>query len=64
MNILLVSPPLSDPFGPYPSICYIAGFLDTIGYRAELADAGLALLLKVFSRGGIESSGARASQAF
>ncbi len=55
MKVLLVNPPLANPFGPYPAICYLAGFLDTLGYRVELADAGLALLLQIFSRAGIHA---------
>jgi hypothetical protein len=53
VRVLLVNPPLADPAGPYPAICYLAGYLDTVGYRAELADASLALLLRVFSREGV-----------
>jgi hypothetical protein len=54
MRVLLVNPPLSDPVGPYPAICYLAGFLDTVGYRAELADASLDVLLRLFSESGVE----------
>lgn len=53
MKILLVNPPLADPSGPYPGICYLAGYLDTIGYRAELADASLALLLRLMTPQGV-----------
>jgi radical SAM superfamily enzyme YgiQ (UPF0313 family) len=53
LRILLVNPPLSDSAGPYPAICYLAGFLDTIGYRAELADASLEVLLRLFSARGV-----------
>jgi radical SAM superfamily enzyme YgiQ (UPF0313 family) len=59
LRVLLVNPPLADPTGPYPAICYLAGFLETIGYRAELADASLAVLLRLFSaRGVCEIAGA------
>jgi len=34
MRVLLVNPPISDPSGPYPSICYLAGYLDTLGITA------------------------------
>lgn len=63
MKILLVNPPLSDPSGPYPGICYLAGFLDTIGYHAELADASLALLLRLFSPDGVRQVAAAARAA-
>ncbi len=54
MKILLVNPPLADPAGPYPAICYLAGYLETIGHRAELADASLSLLLQLFTAEGVE----------
>lgn len=53
MRILLVNPPLADPSGPYPGICYLAGYLGTIGYRAELADASLELLLRLMTPEGV-----------
>lgn len=60
MKILLVNPPLSAPTGPYPGICYLAGFLETIGQPAALADASLALLLRVFSSDGVTALAAAA----
>lgn len=53
MRILLINPPLTQPMGPYPAICYLAGFLRTIGRDAEQADASLSVLLRLFSRRGI-----------
>lgn len=53
MKILLVNPPLADPSGPYPGICYLAGYLDTIGHRAALADASLELLLQLMTPDGV-----------
>ncbi len=53
MRILLVNPPLSDSIGPYPAICYLTGFLESVGYRPEQADASLAVLLRVFSARGV-----------
>jgi radical SAM superfamily enzyme YgiQ (UPF0313 family) len=55
MKLLLVNPPLTDPSGTYPSICYLAGYLDTIGMRAELADASLLVLLQLLTREGIST---------
>ncbi len=63
MRILLVNPPLADPSGPYPGICYLAGYLDTIGYRAELADASLELLLQLMSPEGVHLIAAAARGA-
>lgn len=52
-RILLVNPPLTHPSGPYPAICYLAGYLDTLGIRADLADASLLLLLRLLTKEGL-----------
>lgn len=62
MRILLVNPPLADPSGPYPGICYLAGYLDTLGYRAELADASLELLLQLMTPQGVHLIAAAARE--
>ena len=53
MKILLINPPLTQPMGPYPAICYLAGFLRTLGREAVMADASLSVLLRVFSSHGV-----------
>lgn len=53
MRILLINPPLTQPSGPYPAICYLAGFLRKEGRTASLADASLSVLLRLFTRDGI-----------
>jgi radical SAM superfamily enzyme YgiQ (UPF0313 family) len=65
VRILLVNPPLADPSGPYPAIGYLAGFLKTVGHHADLTDASLALLLRLFTPAGIRQIGdaARADRA-
>jgi radical SAM superfamily enzyme YgiQ (UPF0313 family) len=63
VRILLVNPPLADPSGPYPGICYLAGYLDTIGYSAVLADASLELLLQLLSPEGVHQIAAAAREA-
>jgi radical SAM superfamily enzyme YgiQ (UPF0313 family) len=55
MRLLLVNPPISEPSGPYPAICYLAGFVDTLGVTADLADASLTLMRRVFSRPGLHA---------
>lgn len=55
MNILLVNPPFTEPMGPYPAICHLAGFLHTVGRKAAMADASLAVLLQLFSRQGVHA---------
>ena len=54
-RLLLINPPISEPSGPYPAICYLAGFLATIGVDADLADASLMLMLRLFSRSGLQA---------
>ena len=53
MKILLINPPLTEPMGPYPAICYLAGFLRTLGRTATMADASLTVLLRLFTRDGV-----------
>ena len=55
MRVLLVAPPLTDPATPYPSICYLAGFLDSLGVQTDLADASLALMLRLFTPRGLDA---------
>jgi hypothetical protein len=55
VKILLVNPPLSAPTGPYPAITYLAGYLQTLGHRADLADASLDLLLRLFTPEGLHA---------
>ncbi len=55
MRLLLVNPPISEPSGPYPATCYLAGFLDTLGIAADQADASLLLMLRLFSRSGLHA---------
>jgi hypothetical protein len=55
MRVLLVNPPINEPSGPYPAICYLAGFLETLGITADLSDASLTLLLRLFSRAGLNT---------
>jgi len=53
MRILLVTPPLTQLNAPYPATAHLAGFLRAQGREAEQADAGLELVLRLFSRDGL-----------
>jgi hypothetical protein len=63
MKTLLINPPLAQSAGPYPAIAYLAGFLRSIGREAALADASLNVLLRLFSRAGVEDIAAAISAA-
>ena len=53
-KILLITPPLTQLNTPYPATAYIKGFLVGRGYDVAQADLGLALVLRLFSVGGLK----------
>ncbi len=52
--ILLITPPLTQLNTPYPATAYLKGFLGSRGFTVKQADLGLELVLKMFSRKGLE----------
>jgi len=55
MKIWLITPPLTQLNTPYPATAYLKGFLRTQGYTDVVQmDLGLELVLKLFSREGLE----------
>ncbi|MBC7446890.1 MAG: radical SAM protein [Hymenobacteraceae bacterium] len=52
-RLLLVTPPLTQLNTPYPATAYLTGFLRGRGYETVQADAGLALVLRLFSADGL-----------
>ena len=54
MKILLITPPLVQLNTPYPATPVLAGFLGAQGAEAVQADLSLELVLRLFSRGGLE----------
>ncbi|MDH5348989.1 MAG: radical SAM protein, partial [Nitrospira sp.] len=52
-RILLLIPPLTQLNTPYPSTAYLTGFLETRGIRAEQADLGIEMVLRLFSPDGL-----------
>lgn len=54
MKILLITPPMTQINTPYPATAYLTQFLRSKGYQVEQKDFGLELILKLFSRTGLE----------
>ncbi|MDM4768051.1 radical SAM protein [Pelomonas sp. SE-A7] len=54
LRLLSVIPPMTQLNTPYPSTAYLTGFLRSRGFDAQQEDLALALVLKLFSRGGLE----------
>ncbi|QPD03922.1 MAG: Radical SAM protein [Candidatus Nitrospira kreftii] len=52
-RVLLLIPPLTQLNTPYPSTAYLTGFLETHGIRAEQADLGIEMVLRLFSPDGL-----------
>ena len=49
MNILLVTPPLTQVNTPYPATAYLKGFLTSKGYQVKQVDLGIELVNKLFT---------------
>jgi hypothetical protein len=49
MQILLVTPPLTQLNTPYPASPYLAGYLQTCGYRVAQLDLGIVLIDRIYS---------------
>jgi hypothetical protein len=52
-RVLLLIPPLTQLNTPYPSTAYLTGFLETRGIRAEQADLGIEMVLRLFNPDGL-----------
>ncbi|MGC3972823.1 MAG: hypothetical protein QM771_00365 [Nitrospira sp.] len=55
-RVLLIIPPLTQLNTPYPATAYLTGFLRSRGYEAEQADLGLDMVLRLFSRSGLQEA--------
>lgn len=53
-QVLLLIPPLTQLNTPYPSTAYLTGFLKQKGIGVRQGDLGLDLVLRLFSRSGLE----------
>lgn len=54
MNILLITPPLTQLNTPYPATAYLQGFLKTKNYNVHQADLGIELVNLIFTRKSLE----------
>jgi hypothetical protein len=53
-TVLLITPPFTQLNTPYPATAYIKGFLNTRNISAYQSDMGIEVILKIFSKNGLE----------
>lgn len=63
-KLFLITPPFTQLNTPYPATAYIKGFLNTKGIEAFQADLGIEVILKLFSKEGLQSLFEAASLKF
>ncbi|AWG21789.1 radical SAM protein [Flavobacterium faecale] len=61
-KLLLITPPFTQLNTPYPATAYIKGFLNTINVASVQADLGIEVILKLFSKEGLQDLFAAGSQ--
>ncbi|MEZ4935853.1 MAG: radical SAM protein, partial [Saprospiraceae bacterium] len=54
IKTLFLTPPFTQLNTPYPATAYLKGFLNTKGYPSHQADLGIEVILKLFSKNGLE----------
>ncbi len=54
-DLLLITPPFTQLNTPYPATAYLKGFLNTKNISAFQMDLGIEVILKLFSRSGLEN---------
>lgn len=54
-KLFLITPPFTQLNTPYPATAYIKGFLNTKNIPATQADLGIEVILKLFSKEGLEN---------
>jgi hypothetical protein len=54
-KVFLITPPFTQLNTPYPATAYIKGFLNTKNISATQADLGIEVILKLFSKEGLEN---------
>lgn len=62
-RVLLLIPPLTQLNTPYPATAHLTGFLRSRGYDTTQADLGLEMVLRLFSRSGLEQAFQRIKQS-
>lgn len=63
MNILLVTPPLTQLNCPYPATAYLSGFLKSKGYQVRQCDLGIELINLLFTRENLNKIFEKAEQS-
>lgn len=53
-RLLLITPPFTQLNTPYPATAYIKGYLNELGIFSRQADLGIEVILKLFSKSGLE----------
>ncbi|WP_309641825.1 B12-binding domain-containing radical SAM protein [Flavobacterium sp.] len=54
-KVFLITPPFTQLNTPYPATAYIKGFLNTKNIDSTQADLGIEVILKLFSKAGLQS---------
>jgi len=54
-DILLITPPFTQLNTPYPATAYLKGFLNTKGVASYQMDLGIEVLLRLFSKHGLNA---------
>ena len=54
-KLFLITPPFTQLNTPYPATAYIKGFLNTKNIESDQADLGIEVILKLFSKKGLEN---------
>lgn len=54
-KVFLITPPFTQLNTPYPATAYLKGFLNTRNISAFQADLGIEVILKLFSKAGLEN---------
>jgi hypothetical protein len=63
-KLFLITPPFTQLNTPYPATAYIKGFLNTKNIESVQADLGIEVILKLFSKEGLENLFKVASSTF
>ncbi|TDB61138.1 B12-binding domain-containing radical SAM protein [Arundinibacter roseus] len=51
---LFITPPFTQLNTPYPATAYLKGFLNTVGIASHQADLGIEVILRLFSKAGLQ----------
>ncbi|GAB3645911.1 radical SAM protein [Echinicola sediminis] len=53
-KVLFITPPFTQLNTPYPATAYLKGYLNTLNINSRQADLGLEVILRLFSRKGLQ----------